>query len=156
VADRHGLPPVLENLNWVSNAQTASGPMPKQAPVVAEFLHGMDVLQRLQALYYVSYGVDIPPEHAIGGLVTVTLDAAGQAFDWGNVMRGFFRVHWAKGHKRPPGAHVAVRYKDYWFYIDDTDQETKSTFSLLMELARLELTGKTGPGPQLTLPVGGK
>jgi len=71
-------------------------------------------------------------------------------------MRGFFRVRSAKEHKRPPGAHVAVPYKDYWFYIDDTDQETKSTFSLLMELARLELAGKTGPGPQLTLPVGGK
>ena len=51
---------------------------------------------------------------------------------------------------------MAVQYKDYWFYIDDTDQETKSTFSLLMELARLELAGKSGPGPQLTLPVGGK
>src|SRR3989475_5182815 len=265
----------LENLNWVPNAQTASGPTPKEAPVVAEFLHGIAVLQRLQdraeivfgveereerlggplpaavvsardvveaakngyeyrpddqgttwtlikknqqpvlrinpeainspevqdfvrvfrlrpgltqyditqealnpfpstyppagvtsldletrsllqALYYVSHGIDIPPEHATGGLVTVTLDAAGQAFDWGNVMRGFFRVRWAKGHARPPGAHVAIKYKDYWFYIEDTDQETKSTFSLLMELARLELAGKTGPGPQLTLPVGGK
>ena len=51
---------------------------------------------------------------------------------------------------------MAIKYKDYWFYIEDTDQETKSTFSLLMELARLELAGKTGPGPQLTLPVGGK
>jgi hypothetical protein len=39
---------------------------------------------------------------------------------------------------------------------EDTDQETKSTFSLLMELARLELTGKAGPGPQLALPIGGK
>ena len=71
-------------------------------------------------------------------------------------MRRFFHVRWAKRNKRPPGAHVAVQYKDYWFYIEDTDQETKSTFSLLMELARLELAGKAGPGPQLTLPVGSK
>src|SRR5712691_7791970 len=265
----------LENLNWVPNAQTASGPTPKQAPVVAAFLHGMAVLQLLQdraeivfgveareerlggpvpaaavsardvveaakngyeyrpddqgttwtlikknqqavlriapeavnspevqefvgvfrlrpgrtqyditqealnpfpstyppegvtsldletrsllqALYYVSHGIDIPPAHATGGLVTVTRDAAGQVFDWGQVMRGLFRVRWAQGSKRPPSAHVAVQYKDYWFYIEDTDQETKATFSLLMELARLELAGKTGPGPQLTLPVGGK
>jgi hypothetical protein len=265
----------LENLNWVPNAQTASGPTPKQAPVVSEFLHGIAVLQLLQdraeivfsseereerlggplpaaavsahdvveaakngyeyrpddtgttwtlikktqqpvlridpdainspevqdfvrvfrlrpgltqyditqealnpfpstypsegvtrldletrsllqALYYVSTGIDIPPEHATGGLATVTLDAAGHAFDWEMVMRRFFRVRWAKGNKRPPGAHVAVKYKDYWFYIDETDQETKSTFSLLMELARLELAGKPGPGPQLTLPISGK
>jgi hypothetical protein len=34
-------------------------------------------------------------------------------------------------------------YKDFWFYIDETDQDTKSTFSLLMELARLELAGRS-------------
>jgi len=265
----------LENLNWVPNAQTASGPTPKEAPEVTEFLHGMAVLQLLQdraeivfgvdqreerlggplpatavgardvveaakngyeyhpddkdatwtlvkkaphavlridpqaldspevqdfvrvfhlkpglaqyditeealnpfpstypaegvtgldletrsllqALYYVCHGVDIPPEHAKRKLVTVTVDSHGQPFDWGLIMRSFFRVHWAKtkGNEPPPEAHVAVQYKDYWFYIDDTDQETKATFSLLMELARLELAGKPGPGPQLTLPVG--
>ena len=31
-----------------------------------------------------------------------------------------------------------------------------STFSLLIELSRLELTGKAGPGPVLTLPVSGR
>jgi hypothetical protein len=49
---------------------------------------------------------------------------------------------------------VAVNYRGHWFYVDETDQDTKATFSLLVELSRLELTGKTGPGPQLTLPVG--
>ena len=38
----------LENLNWVSNAQTASGPTPKDPPVYAEFLEGVFALQRLQ------------------------------------------------------------------------------------------------------------
>ena len=265
----------LENLNWVPNAQTASGPTPKQAPQVSEFLHGMAVLQLLQdraeivfgveereerlggplpaaavsardvveaakngyeyhaddkeamwtltkrtphavlrvdpqaldspevqdfvrifrlkpgltqyditeealnpfpsafppegvatldletrsllqALYYVCHGVDVPPEHAKRGLVTVTLDSHSQPFDWALVMNSFFRVHSVKtkGNERPSDAHVAVQYKNYWFYIDDADQDTKSTFSLLMELARLELAGKPGPGPQLTLPVG--
>jgi hypothetical protein len=51
---------------------------------------------------------------------------------------------------------VAVQYRGYWFYIDATDQDTKSTFSLLVELSRLELAGKPGPGPVLTLPVGGR
>ena len=265
----------LENLNWVSNAQTASGPTPKAAPEVNEFLHGMDALQRLQdraqivfsveereerlgaplpaamvnardlveaakngyeyhaddrnatwtlikktshpvlridpqaldspdvldfvhvfrlkpglaqyditeealnpfpstfppegvtsldletrsllqALYYVSHGVEIPPEHAKRGLVTVTLGSDSQPFDWRLVMHDLFRVHsiQKKGNERPPSAHVCVQYKDYWYYIDDTDQDTKSTFSLLMELARLELATKPGPGPQLTLPIG--
>lgn len=37
----------LENLNWVSNAQTASGPTPRQPPDYAEFLAGITALQRL-------------------------------------------------------------------------------------------------------------
>ena len=38
----------LENLNWVSNAQTISGPTPKEPPQYADFLRGMQALQRLQ------------------------------------------------------------------------------------------------------------
>src|SRR5262245_24524952 len=89
-------------------------------------------------------------------LVTLTLDEAGQVFDWQEVLRGLFRVCWAKGHKRPPNAHVAVCYEGYWFYIDKADQDTKAAFSLLLEMSRLELVGKAGPGPLLTLPLGGR
>jgi hypothetical protein len=131
-------------------------PFPSTYPPDGVTSFDLETRSLLQALYYVSTGIDIPPEHTAGGLVTVTLDAAGHEFDWGIVMRRFFHVRWAKRNKRPPGAHVAVQYKDYWFYIEDTDQDTKSTFSLLMELTCLELAGKAGPGPQLTLPVGGK
>ena len=38
----------LENLNWVSNAETASGPTPCAPPDYAEFLAGISALQRLQ------------------------------------------------------------------------------------------------------------
>lgn len=38
----------LENLNWVSNAETASGPTPSDPPVYATFLEGVQALQRLQ------------------------------------------------------------------------------------------------------------
>ena len=41
-------------------------------------------------------------------------------------------------------------------YIDQTDQDTKSTFSLLLELSRLEVLGKPGSAPLLTLPLSGK
>jgi hypothetical protein len=110
----------------------------------------------LQALYYVSHGIDIPPEDAAGKVLTITRETSGQAYDWAHVMRGLFSVHWAAGDARPTNAQVAVRYRGHWFYIDVTDQDTKSTFSLLVELSRLELAGKTGPGPVLTLPVSGR
>lgn len=38
----------LENLNWVSNAETASGPTPIDPPDYATFLDGVIALQRLQ------------------------------------------------------------------------------------------------------------
>ena len=38
----------LENLNWVSNAETASGPTPAEPPDYATFLEGVQALQRLQ------------------------------------------------------------------------------------------------------------
>lgn len=107
-------------------------------------------------MYYLCHGIDVPAEHAADDLVTVTRDADGQVFDWGKIMEGLFRVCSVKADARPPKAHVAVLYHGYWFYIDQRDLATKATFSLLMELARLELSGKPGPGPQLTLPVGGR
>ena len=62
----------------------------------------------------------------------------------------------AANSKPPPTAHVAIRYLDYWFYVDKTDHDSMSTFALMMELSRLELDGKSGPGPTLTLPLSGR
>ncbi|OAI40044.1 hypothetical protein AYO40_05215 [Planctomycetaceae bacterium SCGC AG-212-D15] len=121
----------------------------------AEGVETLDLEPRslLQVLYYVSKGVEVPPEHVQNGVVMMTVDAAGVSFDWSQVTENLFTVHWAKGCKRPKCAHVAVCYMGYWFYIDETDQPTKSTFSLLMELSRLQLGSKSGGGPVVTLPL---
>ena len=131
-------------------------PFPHTYPSEGVAALDLETRSLLQALYYVSHGIEIPDEHAQAGLVTVTRDASGQPFAWHLVTDGLFRVHSVKSGDRPPNAHVAVLYKGYWFYIEDADQDTKATFSLLMELSRLELAGKTGPGPVLTLPVSGR
>jgi hypothetical protein len=108
----------------------------------------------LQAMYFASHGVEIPPEHRSARLALTTLDAEGEAFDWTKVTAGLFRVRWAAGDAPPPNAHVAIAYLNRWFYIDTTDHETKATFSLLMELSRLELQPREGDRPLLTLPLG--
>jgi hypothetical protein len=136
--------------------QEALSPFPSTYPPEGVSSLDLETRSLLQALYYVSHGIEIPPEHASGGLVTVTHDEVGRVFDWQQLTNDLFRVRYVQSEQRPPQAHVAVRYLGYWFYIDRTDQVTKATFSLLMELARLELTGKTGSGPVLTLPVGGR
>jgi len=136
--------------------QEKINPFPPTGPT--EGLTGVDVETRslLQALYYVSHGVDLPAEHVTGSLATVTRDAAGAPFDWKVLMNSLFRVHSVKGSEPPDNAYVAVVYKGHWFYIDQTDPDTKSTFSLLLELSRLEVLGKAGTGPLLTLPIGSR
>jgi hypothetical protein len=108
----------------------------------------------LQAMYFLSHGVEIPPEHAAAGLAPRTLEANGEPFDWARVTEGLFRVRSAAGDSPPAIAHVAIAYQGAWFYIDTTDHETKATFSLLMELSRLELQPRENDRPLLTLPLG--
>jgi hypothetical protein len=136
--------------------QEALNPFPATYPPEGVTNLDLETRSLLQALYYISHGIEIPPAHVTRELLTMTREASGEIYDWPRVMEGLFRVRWAQGDDRPARAHVAVRYREYWFYIDETDQDTKSTFSLLMELSRLELAGKAGPGPVLTLPLGGR
>ena len=55
---------------------------------------------------------------------------------------------------------MAVRYRDYWFYIDDRDSISKSTFNLMLQFTRIDLGYPAGaarsqqPAPVLTLPLG--
>jgi hypothetical protein len=266
----------LENINWVSNAETASGPTPKAAPIYAEFLSGVEALQRmqdrkiaaffaeereekiseglpttrlaghdvleaakaayefrkddkkdtwtllkkkqqgilridakqvndpdvqefcrvfklkhgqtsydivadkadpfladapkdgmtyldlesrslLQVLFFMSHGIHVPEEHVRSGQAPSTFENDDTIFDWQPVLNNLFEVSHCKSRQRPPQAHVAIQYQGYWFYIDARDRDSKATFALIMELARLELAGKTGASaPLLTLPLGGR
>ncbi len=132
-------------------------PFLKDAP--KDGLDKLDLETRslLQVLFFVANGVEIPPCHASSGVAPVTMGADGRAFEWQDVLGGLFHVCWAEGKKPPATAHVSVRYKGYWFYIDERDRDSKSTFSLLVELSRLQLaTDKAGSAPVLTLPIGGR
>jgi hypothetical protein len=108
----------------------------------------------LQVLFYLANGIEVPAEHVSEGLVHVSNDADGYAFNSQEITRDLFTVHACKGHRPPKCAFVAVRYRDYWYYIDDRDQTSKSTFALVTQLNRLDF-GRDAPGaPFLTLPVG--
>jgi hypothetical protein len=104
-------------------------------------------------LYFLSNAVEVPDDHGERGLVTTTLDEAGQPFDWTRVTGDLLRVH---SQTWPPvGAAVAVQHRGHWFYIDDTDLNSKSTFALLSQLFALQAGGAESTTPVLTLPIGG-
>lgn len=113
----------------------------------------------IQVLYYISHGVEVPCDHLASGLAKVTLEAGGRVYDWRQVTDGLFTVKAVCQKKRPACAAVAVSHRGYWFYIDDTDHATKSTFNLLRPARRLDLGAVTverrnSSGPTFTLPVG--
>lgn len=110
----------------------------------------------IQALFFVSHGVQVPADHLERGVARQTKKPDGTPYDWEPVLRGLFKVKSEQGDCGGEDAHVSVGYSGHCFFIDATDQETKSTFALLMELARLEVPGQAGRAPILTIPLGGR
>jgi hypothetical protein len=106
----------------------------------------------LGVMFFLSNAVDVPPSHKERGLVIVTKGAQGEEFDWHTLTDSLLRVRSAA--EPPPAAFVRVKYRDHWFYIDDADLNSKTTFQLLTYLFSLQAAGQKGPSPLLTLPVG--
>jgi len=105
----------------------------------------------LAVMYFLSQSIEVPKRDEEAGRVTVTLDAAGAPFDWKRVTGSILRVQTSASG--PPDPAVAVRERDAWFFIADSDVRSKSTFSLLAQLLALQ-SGKVEPaGPLLTLPL---
>ena len=108
--------------------------------------------------YLLSQGVEVPPEDVERGFVTRTAAGsvapqpwssnverddcrpgawAGGGLDWPRtVLRDLFTVHVAS--REPRDAFVRVRYRGHWFYVPDCDLQSKSTFSLLVQLFALQ------------------
>lgn len=104
-------------------------------------------------LFYLSQNIEIPEEHRMTGLVTVTKTADGRLFNWGETPGGMmFRVR--SSRERPANAFLAVPYRGAWFYIADDDLQSKSSFLFLQQLFRLQAGQVIHPAPTLTLPVG--
>jgi hypothetical protein len=104
-------------------------------------------------LYFLSQSVEVPAADVAAGRVTQTLDRNGEIFDWLRVTEGL--MHIPSSSTPPENAAVAVPYRGSWFYIDDSDLDSKSTFSLLGQIFALQSGNAKGMTPVLTLPVGG-
>lgn len=103
-------------------------------------------------MYYLSHGVDTPPADQERGRVTVTRDAQGNLFDWDEITGDLMNIRTA--HSQPESAIVGVEYRGEWYYLDDTDLGSKSTFSMLGQLFSLQAGNAKNLAPTLTLPVG--
>ena len=116
---------------------------PGTIPVVTRSVMG--------TMFFLSLGVEPPSKDERAGRVTVTLDEEGNRFDWTNVTRDLLEIR--SSDDRPDNAYTGISYRGSWFYIDDSDLESKSTFSLLAQILALQAGDVELTGPVLTLPV---
>jgi hypothetical protein len=147
------LQPGLRRYELVLGA--GGGPDPLRFPVEPSAVLQFVPRSTAEVFFYLSNGVEVPPEHFACGLARSPTDVEGRVFDTREVTRGLFEVHVCKGHKLPATAYVAVKYRGYWYYIDDRDESSKATLALMLPLSRLDFARqRTGGGPVLTLPAG--
>jgi hypothetical protein len=67
--------------------------------------------------------------------------------------RQLFRIHSSK--QRPDRATVRIRYRDWWFYIDDADAKSKRSFRFLRTFIGMRLADQSAAqrAPVITIPV---
>lgn len=114
---------------------------------------GIELRSLVGVMFFLSHATQIPERDLAAGRVTVTLDQNGKPFDWNRVIGDLLTI---RSQDEPPkNAAVAVQYRDSWFYIDDSDLNSKYTFMLLGVLTSLQAGSIERAAPVLTLPVGG-
>lgn len=107
----------------------------------------------LGALYALSHVIDTPQSHQTEGLTTISQAARADTPDWETFTSGLFRVR--SGVSAPESAAVQVYYRDHWFWIEDSDLDSKTTFSLMLFLLALQSAASDGVSPLLTIDAGG-
>lgn len=107
----------------------------------------------LGIMSFLSQGVEVPKQHDQEGIrITSRLYEFLHLPD--EKKPHGFSLKVKSQSTRPQRAAVAVHYRDYWFFIDDADLESKGTFSLLNQIFALQASAISVTPPVLTLPVG--
>ncbi len=124
----------------------------------AQFAKNMEGMVRVEtrsllgAMFYLSQSVEVPLKDREMGKVTLTKTSSGENFDWQRLTADL--IHVQSNNSHPSQNAVAIKYRGSWFYIDDADLTSKSTFSMLGQIFSLQAGKSKSTAPVLTLPVG--
>jgi hypothetical protein len=106
----------------------------------------------LGTMFYLSQAVEVSTQDTLRGKVTKTKTSAGDVFDWKKVTGDLLRIRSLP--EKPEENAMIIFYRGTWFYIDDSDLSSKSTFSLLAQIFSLQAGKIKDNAPLLTLPIG--
>jgi hypothetical protein len=94
---------------------------------------------------FASY-MDVPEPHLKDHRALPAFEKAGS-----NSRPDPARIH--SGKARPADAFAAIRYRDYWFWIEDSDWQTKRALTAVMFFFTLAETGAPEKIPLVTIPA---
>jgi len=99
-----------------------------------------------QVLRVFGHGIEVPSPHLDAGIIE-PLNATVQE------RRPHVTIR--SSEERPDDAMVQIRFRDWWFYIDATDTQSKRAFSFLRTFIGMRLadTAAGQQGPVLTIPA---
>lgn len=106
----------------------------------------------LGIMFYISQAVEVPSEDISKGKVTQTRTRDGKIFNWDKVTGDLLKIRSVS--EKPQEKPMTIFYRGSWFYIDDSDLSSKSTFSLLSQIFSLQAGRIKDNAPLLTLPIG--
>jgi len=95
----------------------------------------------------------VPQEDVRRGKLTTTKYEDGLPFNWGDLFSDLFQIK--SSSEKPSDAFVSIKYRGHWFYIDDTDVESKRTYALFSQIFAIQAGKIEIERPTLTLPIGG-
>ena len=106
----------------------------------------------LGIMFYLSQSVEVPEIDKKKGRVTLTKNAIGELFDWQEVTNELLRIR--SQPTEPDQDSIRIYFRDSWFFIDDSDLASKSTFSLLAQIYSLQSGKSVRTAPLLTIGTG--
>ena len=129
-----GLRPDLKEIKIVYG--TMSG---KDDVIAMQTRSGFQLLTQLG-----SY-IEVPPEHVAEGRTYPQIQSSGDALS----LPPLIKIHAEKS--LPTDAFAAIKYRDYWYWIDDRDYRSKGIFTFLLIVMTLADTGEKSPVPIVTI-----
>jgi hypothetical protein len=103
----------------------------------------------MEILMEIATYVEVPSNHLADGRVRSVLK------DTKELPSGLSHIMRIESGKRKPGdAFISVKYRNYWFWIDDRDPLSRGMLTFMMILFSLTETGGPSGAPLVTIPAG--